>query len=115
MVRKEGGNSSTGSLPVEGYVVLGHELVVSDVIGILPPFLPLARVIGSDADVPDGSIEPNVEHLQQNFTFCYFYVVASGGFYSVIYINTLQSYLILVVQYNHETVVSSHAYTQTIW
>ena len=66
MVRKEGGNSSTGSLPVEGYVVLGHELVVSDVIGILPPFLPLARVIGSDADVPDGSIEPNVEHLHEN-------------------------------------------------
>ena len=53
-----------GFLPVEGNVVLGHELVVSDVIGILPPFLPLARVVGSDADVPNGSVEPHVEHLE---------------------------------------------------
>ena len=72
MVLKEGSNSSIGFLPVEGYVVLGHELVVSDVIGVLPPFLPLAGVIGSDADVPDGSIEPNVEHLQEIFRICNF-------------------------------------------
>ena len=49
---------------MEGDIVLGHELVISDVFRVLPPFLPLARVVGGDADVPDGSVEPHVKNLK---------------------------------------------------
>lgn len=49
---------------MERDIVLGHELVVSDVFRVLPPLLPLVSVVGRDADVPDGSIEPDVEDLQ---------------------------------------------------
>ena len=33
---------------VEGNVVLGHELVELNLLGILPPFLPVFRVAGRD-------------------------------------------------------------------
>ena len=49
---------------MEGDIVLGHELVISNVFRILPPFLPLARVVGGDADVTDGSVEPHVKDLE---------------------------------------------------
>ena len=49
---------------MEGDIVLGHELVISDVFRVLPPFLPLARVVGGDADVPDGSVKPHVKNLK---------------------------------------------------
>ncbi len=51
-------------LPVEGDIVLGHELVVSNVFRVLPPFLPFTSVVGGDADVTDGSVEPHVEDLK---------------------------------------------------
>mmetsp|Transcript_7995 Transcript_7995/g.15636 ORF Transcript_7995/g.15636 Transcript_7995/m.15636 type:complete len:262 (+) Transcript_7995:968-1753(+) len=47
---------------VERNVVLAHELYKSHVLGfVLPPLLPLRRVGGGDADVPDGRVEPDVE------------------------------------------------------
>lgn len=72
---------------VEGDVVLGHEVVQLNLrsrgrgreqtpadpdpaaapalylLGVLPPPLPLVRVVGRDGQVADGSIEPHVEHL----------------------------------------------------
>jgi hypothetical protein len=50
---------------VEGNIVFGHELVVSDVVRVLPPLLPVLRVVGGDADVPDGGVEPNVKDLEK--------------------------------------------------
>jgi hypothetical protein len=56
---------SNNIIPVEGDVVFGHELVVSDVVRVLPPLLPVLRVVGGDADVPDGGVEPNVKDLEK--------------------------------------------------
>lgn len=35
----------------------------SHLLGVLPPPLPLVGVVGCDGQVPDGSVEPHVEHL----------------------------------------------------
>ena len=48
---------------VEGHVILGHELPVLHVVRVLPPLLPVLRVLGGDADVPDGGVKPDVEDL----------------------------------------------------
>ena len=50
---------------VERHVVLGHELVELHLLGILPPLLPLLRVVGCDGEVADGRIKPHVKHLPQ--------------------------------------------------
>ena len=48
---------------MEGNIIFGHELKQLDVVGILPPRLPIgAAVVGSDAQVSDRGVEPNVEH-----------------------------------------------------
>ena len=52
---------------VEGNIVLGHELPVLNLLGILPPQLPVARVLGRDTDVPDRSIKPHIEYLKVKF------------------------------------------------
>ena len=49
---------------VEGDIVLGHELPVLNLLGILPPQLPVACVLGRDTDVPDRSIKPHIEYLK---------------------------------------------------
>jgi len=48
---------------VESDVVLAHELVQLDVLGVLPPALPLVHVVGSNGNVADRSIEPHIEDL----------------------------------------------------
>ena len=58
---------------VEGNVVLGHELPVLHVVRVLPPQLPLRRVLRRDADVPDRGVEPYVEHLPGG-------IPSTGGF-----------------------------------
>ena len=45
-IRSELGTREDDS--VEGNVVLGHELVELNLLGILPPFLPVFRVAGRD-------------------------------------------------------------------
>ena len=44
-------------------VVLAHELNQLHIIGVLPPRLPVANIIGSDTDVADGSVKPDIEDL----------------------------------------------------
>lgn len=48
---------------MEGNVVLGHELVVDDLIFVLPPAFPVLGVASRDAQIADGRIKPDVEHL----------------------------------------------------
>jgi len=48
---------------VEGNVVLAHELVELNILGVLPPLLPLLGVSCCDRRVADGGIEPDVEDL----------------------------------------------------
>jgi hypothetical protein len=48
---------------VEGNVVLAHELVQADVLGIVPPLLPLICVVCGDRNVTDAGVEPDVQHL----------------------------------------------------
>ena len=51
--------------PVKRDIVLGHELIVSDVFRVLPPLLPVISVVGRNADVPNGSVKPDIENLQK--------------------------------------------------
>ena len=51
---------------MEGDIVLGHELPVLHVVGVLPPFLPVLRVVGCDAYVTNWGVEPNIEHLDNS-------------------------------------------------
>jgi hypothetical protein len=51
---------------VKGNIVFSHELVVSDVVWVLPPLFPVLRVVGGDADLPDGGVKPNVEDLKKD-------------------------------------------------
>lgn len=48
---------------MERDIVFAHELVEFDLRGVLPPLFPVGNVFGSDADVADGSIEPDIEHF----------------------------------------------------
>ena len=48
---------------MERYVVLAHELVQLDILGVLPPLLPILGVSGSDGGVTNGGIEPDIEDL----------------------------------------------------
>ena len=52
---------------VEGNVVLSHKLVELDIVGVLPPLLPLVGVVSGDRDVSDRGIEPHVEHFRSEF------------------------------------------------
>ncbi len=50
-----GTNQRTGKdHGVEGYVVLGHELVELYLLRVLPPFLPILRVAGRDGEIAAG-------------------------------------------------------------
>ena len=49
---------------MEGDVVFAHELEEFHLLGVDPPFLVLLlEVVGSDGDVADGGVEPDIEHL----------------------------------------------------
>jgi hypothetical protein len=48
---------------VEGNVILAHELVQADVLGVVPPLLPLICVVCSDGDVTNAGVEPDVQDL----------------------------------------------------
>ena len=48
---------------MERNIVLGHELPVLHIVRILPPPLPLLGVLSCDADVSDGGVKPDIEHL----------------------------------------------------
>jgi hypothetical protein len=49
---------------VEGDVVLAHELVKFYVVGwVEPPLFPLIIVVGSDRDVADWRVEPNIKNF----------------------------------------------------
>lgn len=45
------------------HVVLPHELHQLHIVGVLPPGLPVPHIVGGDADVADGGIKPDIEHL----------------------------------------------------
>ena len=44
-------------------IVFSHELPVFHILRVLPPFLPLLGVLGSDADVANRGVEPDIEDL----------------------------------------------------
>lgn len=50
---------------MEGSVVLAHELVKLNVLLVLPPLLVVislsSKVVGSDGDIPNWCIKPDVE------------------------------------------------------
>ena len=49
---------------MEGDVVFSHELEKLYFLWVDPPFLVLLlEVVGSDGDVADGGVEPDIEHL----------------------------------------------------
>jgi len=48
---------------MERNVVFTHELDQLDVFSILPPLFPTLSVVGSDGNVSDGGIIPDVEDL----------------------------------------------------
>lgn len=48
---------------VEGHIVLAHELIEGDLIGILPPLLPLIGIVGRDGGIADTGVEPHVDDL----------------------------------------------------
>jgi hypothetical protein len=48
---------------MERNIVLAHELIQLDVLGVLPPFLPLLGVSGCNRRVANRSIKPDVKDL----------------------------------------------------
>jgi hypothetical protein len=48
---------------MERHIVFTHELVQFHLRGILPPLFPVRNVFGGDADIADGSIEPDIKHF----------------------------------------------------
>ena len=49
---------------MEGNVVFAHELVELNIIGVLPPLVPvLLCIAGSNRQVTDGSIEPHIKNF----------------------------------------------------
>lgn len=48
---------------MEGNVVLAHKLVQADVLRVVPPLLPLIRVVCCDGNVTNASVEPDVQDL----------------------------------------------------
>ena len=56
-------NSCWGGINVGGALLLAHELVQLDILGIFPPFLPPFGVSSSDGYVADASVEPDIEDL----------------------------------------------------
>lgn len=48
---------------MEGHIVLAHELIEGNIIGVLPPLLPLVGIVGRDGRIADASIKPHVNHL----------------------------------------------------
>ena len=48
---------------VERDVVFGHELVERYLVGVLPPPLPLLRVVSRDRHVTNRRVVPYVKHL----------------------------------------------------
>ena len=48
---------------MERNVVFSHELIESHLFRVLPPFGPVLSVIGSDGNVTNRGIEPDIEHF----------------------------------------------------
>jgi len=48
---------------MEGNVILAHELVQLDILGVLPPLLPILGISSRDRRVTDRSIKPHIKHL----------------------------------------------------
>lgn len=45
------------------YVVLAHKLIEFDIVGIMPPLLPLIRIVRSDRNIAYTRVEPHVHDL----------------------------------------------------
>lgn len=48
---------------MEGHIVLAHELIEGNIIGVLPPLLPLVGIVGRDGRIADAGIKPHVNDL----------------------------------------------------
>jgi hypothetical protein len=48
---------------VEWHIVLAHELIQLYIVRVLPPFLPVWGIIGSNGWVANRGIIPNIKHF----------------------------------------------------